>query len=163
MSTPPPVVVPPTREMSPGPLLLSVTLLAVMVPSVMSSEAKTLLPAPVPSVMTTLPVPALIAVPVVMVRAAAPGPRSLSTTPSAAVSLAISVRLPLPVVMLAVMRILRPAWRVRSPPLPDGLLTVIALETVMSLLACKTTAVPVSSVAVRKLGVSVSDAVAAVA
>ncbi len=97
------------------------------------------LPMPVPRRIVTLPVPALIKVPLAIVMAAAPASRCASITPVAKSSLAYKFRLPLSVSILAFNRMLRPACRVSVPPLPLTLLTRILLLTVMSLLACRIT------------------------
>ena len=68
-----------------------------------------------------VPVLTLSVVPPARVMTALPLSRSASTTPLATVSLAVRVRFPLSVVMFALISRLRPAWRVRLPPLPPGL------------------------------------------
>ena len=145
-----------------GPLSVSVvTVLETIDPaltvtpvSVMAPGAVVVIPAPLAMSSVSVPVPRLSVVPDATVITAAPAARSAATTPSAAVSLAVSVRLPLSVVMLALMSTLFPADSVSAPPLPPALAT-IGLFTVMSLLAWSTTAVPLSSVRVRKPGVTV--------
>ena len=86
-----------------------------------------------------------------MVITAAPLARSAFTTPSAAVSLAIRLRLPFVLLILALSRRERPAFRLRVP-LP---VEAIAAFTVRSLLACNVTAVPAFSSVVIWLGVTV--------
>ena len=71
----------------------------------------------------------------------------------------MTVRLPLSVVMLALRLTLRPACSVSAPPLPPLLLTLSAAPSVMSLLACSTTLVPVSRMAWMLAGVMVLSAV----
>ena len=80
--------------------------------------------------------PALRVVPVAMVIVAGPASRFASTTPLATVSLAVRLIAPLFVVMLALTRMLRPAWSVSVCP---AVVSVMALVTVMSLLAWRTT------------------------
>ena len=128
-----------------GPLLTAVMLPAVMLRRLMSPLVAWVLPAPSRRVRATVPVPALMLVPLAMVMTAAPASRLASTAPLAVVSFAVSVRLPLSVVMLALSKMDRPACRVSAPPLPPALLAVSAVESVMSLLACSVTAVPASS------------------
>ncbi len=130
---------------------------AVMLRSVISPDAKFVFPAPEAIVRLTAPVPALIDVPEAMVSTAEPGSRCALTTPFANSSLATIVKLPLSVVMLALISTLRPACSVKAPPLPPGLLTVMDELTVISLLACSVTAVPVFNVVVRNVGEIVSD------
>ena len=67
------------------------------------------------------PSPVSSVTPGAAVMTAGPGSRWASTTPlDQCRSLAINVRLPLSVVMPASRRMLRPASRVRAPPLPPG-------------------------------------------
>ena len=90
----------------------------------------------------------------VIVMSASPGSRSLLTTPSATESLAINDRFPPAVLMLALIKMLRPASRVRLPGLPVGV-SVIGLSIVMSSLDWMVTLVPASRARVRKLGATV--------
>ena len=60
-----------------------------------------------------------------------PESRSLLMTPSATVSLAINDRCPPAVLTLALIKMLRPASRVKLPGLPVGV-SVIGLSMVMS-------------------------------
>ncbi len=90
-------------------------------------------------VIVTLPVPALMLVPAAMVISAAPASRLLRF---ALGSFAVRVRLPPPVVILAFNKILRPALSVMLPPAAIVGVVVIAAFTVMSLLACSSTAEP---------------------
>ncbi|WP_143273323.1 hypothetical protein [Azospirillum palustre] len=134
------------------PALSTVMVPPVRLPKVMAPLVVLVLPAPLSSVRVMAPVPALIVLPDAMVMTAAPLARWASTTPLLALALAMAVKLPLSVVMLASRRMLRPADRVKAPPLPAGLLTMTSLETVMSLLACRVRAVPVLSTAVIASG-----------
>ncbi len=59
--------------------------------------------------------------------------------------------------MLALIKTLRPACSVSPPPFPSKLLVIIAESTVISLLACNTTLVPVLVTAVMVLGAIVTD------
>ena len=109
------------------------------------------LPAPSRRSMLTVPVPAVMVAPTAWVMLAAPASRCTFTTPLAAVSLAIRVKLPLSVVILALSRMDRPACKVKAPPLPPVLFTVSAVDKVMSLLACRVTAVPAFKMSSRVL------------
>ncbi len=137
-----------------GPVLMASMLAALMVRSVMSPLAVWVLPAPSSRRTLTAPLPASMLLPAPMVMSALPLSRCASSTPWAVVSLAISVRLPLSVLMLALIRMDRPACRASAPPLPPGLLALMAVETEMSLLACSVTLVPALSSAVRSLASS---------
>ena len=100
-------------------------------------------PAPSRRSMLTEPVPALMVVPAACVIWATPASRLASTTPLAALSLAIRFRLPLLVEMLAFSSTERPACRVSVPGVtPPNPTMFRALDSVMSLWACSTTAVP---------------------
>jgi len=138
------------------PALLSLTIdtaPAVIEPSVMLPAVLFVLPAPVFSVILTVPVPALILSPLPMSMTAVPAKRWALITPSAAVSLAVRKRLALSVVILALIRMLRPACKVS--PLLVGVVTVIGLLMVMSLLACKVSEVPLARVLTMYDGLSV--------
>ncbi len=133
------------------PLFSTVRLLALIVPArVIAPLALLVKPAPVSSRIVVLPVPESSVTPGAMEITALPASRKASTTPEASGLLPVSVRLPLSVIILALTRRLRPACKVKSPPLPPGLLAIIGLLTVMSLLACSTTAVPAFKVRVKK-------------
>ena len=122
-----------------GPLLVAARLPAVTLPNVMSPLVRFVFPVPALMVEVKTPVPVFIVVPEARVITAVPESRWASTTPLEVRSFAISVRLPLSVVIFALTRTERPACMVRLPPLPLALFAVIASETVMSLLACRTT------------------------
>ena len=124
----------------------------VIVCRVISPLVLSVKPAPVPRVIFTFPVPASIEVAGAIVIPAAPASRCASTTPLATVSLAVIVRLPLSVLILALMLMLRPACKVKSPPLPPGLLITMSLSKEIPLLACSTNAVPASRVSRKKSG-----------
>ena len=125
-----------------GPLLVATRLPAVTLLSVMSPLVRFVFPVPALMVEVKTPVPVFIVVPEARVITAVPESRWASTTPLAVRSFAISVRLPLSVVIFALTRTERPACKVRLPPLPLALFAVTVLDTVMSLLACRTTFVP---------------------
>ena len=95
--------------------------------------------------------PVSIVVPVAIVMTASPAKRCASTTPADSGAFANNVRFPLSVVMFALMRMLRPASSVSEPPLPEELFTTMGLLTVISLLACRMTLVPLASVSVIRL------------
>ena len=93
-------------------------------------------------VKVTVPVPALRLVPPAWVMTALPASRCALTTPLLTQSLPVMVRLAFLRAMLALSSTERPAWRVSEPLLMLVGLEVSADDTVMSLLACKVTAVP---------------------
>ena len=132
---------------------------AVMACRVISPLVLLVLPVPGRRSMLTAPLPALMLVPAAMVMTAAPLSRLALTTPLARLSLAMAVKLPLSVVMAALSKMLRPAWKVRAPPLPPVLLALKAAFRVRSLLACRVTAVPALSRAVRSSVYRVEEAV----
>ncbi len=139
-----------------GPLLVTLSVAVVMLASVTLPLAVLVLPAPSRRSMVTVPVPAFMVVPFACEMTAAPASRCASTTPLASFSLPISTTLPLSVVMLALIRIERPACIVRLPPLPAALVTMSAPACcVMSLFACRMTFEPVLVIAVISAGVSV--------
>jgi len=138
-----------------GPLLVATRLPAVILLNVMSPLVRFVFPVPALIVEVKTPVPVFIVVPEARVITAVPESRWASTTPLEVRSFAISVRLPLSVVIFALMRIERPACMVKVPPFPLPLAAVIASETVMSLLACRTTFVPADNDALIVLGVIV--------
>ena len=132
---------------------VTVRVAAVIVVRLITPLVELVLPAPSRRSSVTLPLPALILVPLAMRITAAPGSRWLSTTPFARRALAIRVSAPLSVVRLAFSKMLRPACKVSAPPAPAGLLTISGSASVRSLLAGRVTAVPLFSVRARKAGV----------
>ena len=138
-----------------GPLLVATRLPAVILLNVMSPLVRFVFPVPALIVEVKTPVPVFIVMFEARVITAVPESRCASTTPLAVRSFAISVRLPLSVVIFALTRIERPACMVKVPPFPLPLAAVIASETVMSLLACRTTFVPADNDALIVLGVIV--------
>ena len=140
-----------------GPLLVAARLPAVTLLSVMSPLVRFVFPVPALMVEVKTPVPVFIVVPEARVITAVPESRWASTTPLEVRSFAISVRLPLSVVIFALTRTERPACKVRLPPLPLALLAVIASETVISLLASRTTLVGDDNNVLIVLGVIVES------
>ena len=140
-----------------GPLLVTTRLPAVTLLSVMSPLARFVLPVPALRSAVKLPEPVLTVVPEARVITAAPESRWASTTPLDVRSFAISTRLPLSVVIFALTRTERPACKVKLPPLPLALFAVTAAETVMSLLACRTTFVAADNNVVIVVGVIVES------
>ena len=138
-----------------GPLLVAIRLPAVMLLNVMSPLVRFVFPVPALIVAVKTPVPVFIVVPEAKAITAVPESRCASTTPLEVRSFAISVRLPLSVVIFALTRTERPACKVRLPPLPLALFAVTVLDTVMSLLACRTTFVPADKAVAIVVGVIV--------
>ena len=145
-----------------GPLLVATRLPAVTLLKVMSPLVRFVFPVPALIVALNTPVPVFIVVPDANVITAAPESRCASTTPLLlpsepveVTSFAINVRSPLSVVIFALTSTERPACKVKSPPSPPELFAVMASDTVMSLLACRTTLVAADNKVMIALGVIV--------